>query len=149
MTALRAIGVDLTELRLAFEADTQDLPWFFDTQTGAVLLTTAEYDPAQHGGLTVAQIEGDAQRFLRVPPSNPDQLIADMREFAEGSGDTQLKESLELALSAPRPDKRFKTVMSWLPEQQARWNAWRQQRTLERVTAWLAGHGLKAAARAA
>ena len=85
MTALRAIGVDLTELRLAFEADTQDLPWFFDTQTGAVLLTTAEYDPAQHGGLTVAQIEGDSQRFLRVPPSTPDQLISDMREADGGT----------------------------------------------------------------
>ncbi len=149
MTGLRLLNVDLAELRLAFEADTQDLPWFLDSHGGAVLLTTAEYDPAQHGGLTVAQIEADTQRFLRVPPSNPDQLIADMREFAESSGDAQLKESLELALSAPRPDKRFKTVMSWLPDQQAAWNRWRQQRTLERVTAWLEGHGLKAAARAA
>ncbi len=145
MTAARAIKVDLTELRLAFEADTQDLPWFLDTQTGAVLLATAEFDPAQHGGLTVEQIEKDTARFLRVPPFNPDQLISDMREFAEGTGDAQLKESLELALSAPRPDKRFKTVMSWLPEQQARWNEWRLARTTQRVHAWLQVNALSAA----
>ncbi len=149
MTDLRVINVDLSELRLAFEAETQDLPWYLDTDTGAVLLATPEYDPAQHGGLTLATIEADTQRFLRVPPSNPDQLIADMREFADESGDAQLKESLELALSAPRPDKRFKTVLSWLPEQQAQWSAWRQRRTLERVTVWLSSNGLVARARVA
>lgn len=149
MTELRAIPVDLAELRLAFEAETQDLPWYLDTGTGEVLLVTSEYEPSQHRGVTVAQIEGDPARFLRVPPSNPQHLVDDMRAFAESVGDTQLTESLDLALSAPRPDKRFKTVLSWLPERQQQWHAWRQARTMERVTSWLAGHGLQPAARAA
>lgn len=149
MTNLRAIPVDLAELRLAFEADTQDLPWYLDTETGAVLLVTSEYEPSQHGGVTVAHIEGDTRRFLRVPPSNPEHVVDDMRAFAESVGDSQLTESLEIALSAPRPDKRFKTVLSWLPERQQQWHAWRTDRTVERVTTWLQGHGLAPAARAA
>lgn len=149
MTVLRAIPVDLAELRLAFEADTQDLPWYLDIDTGDVLLVTAEYEPSEHGGVTVAQIETDSARFFRVPPSNPEHIVDDMRAFAVSVGDRQLTESLDLALSAPRPDKRFKTVLSWLPERQQQWHAWREARTLERVTSWLAGHGLQAAARAA
>lgn len=149
MTSLRALAVDTTELRLAFEAETQDLPWYLDVDTGDVLLVTAEYEPSEHRGVTVAQIERETARFLRVPPSNPQHVVDDMRAFAESVGDTQLTESLALALSAPRPDKRFKTALSWLPETQQQWHAWRQARTMDRVTAWLAGHGLRPVARAA
>jgi hypothetical protein len=67
-----------------------------------------------------------------------------MRSFADSVTDTQLKESLEIALSAARPEKRFKTALSWLPEQQSRWHAWRQERCLARVTKWLGDHALKA-----
>jgi hypothetical protein len=146
---LRTLPVDLEELTIAFEAEAADLQWYLDSHTGEVLLVTREYEPAEHGGLTVTEIETDPTRFVRVPPADPQHAVDDMRSFADSVTDAQLKESLEIALSAARPDRRFKTALSWLPEQQHRWHAWRQERCRERVTQWLAAHGLQASARAA
>ncbi len=149
MNPLRTLPVDLEELTIAFEAEAADLLWYLDSQTGEVILVSREYEPADHDGLTATEIETDPQRFVPVPPADGQRAVDDMRSFAEVVTDGQLKESLEIALSAPRPDRRFKTALSWLPEQQARWHAWRQERCLHRVTQWLAGHGFRATARAA
>ncbi|MFZ5442783.1 MAG: UPF0158 family protein [Myxococcota bacterium] len=145
---LRALPVDLDELVIAFEAE-GELQWYLDVQTGAVILVGREYEPAEHGGLTATEIETDPTRFVKVPPAEPHLVVEDMRAFAEVHDDAQLRESLELALSAPRPEKRFKSALSWLPEHQARWHAWRQDKCLARVKNWLARLGLVAESRAA
>lgn len=145
----RELPVDLEELCIALEAEAADLRWFLDGQTGAVLLVTHEYDPAENDGLTVTEIETDPLRFVRVPGGDPHHALVDMTAFAKQLGDGQLKESLELALSAPRPEKRFKTALSWLPEQQERWHEFRLARCRERAEAWLARQGIVPVARAA
>ncbi len=148
-TPLRTLAVDLEELTIAFEAEAADLQWYLDSQTGGVILVTREYEPADHDGLTATEIETDPVRFIVVPPADAQHSVDDMRTFADSVTDAQLKESLEIALSAARPEKRFKAALSWLPEQQSRWHAFRQDRCLQRVTKWLAGHGWLAGARAA
>ena len=146
---LRSLPVDLEELSIAFEAEGTDLQWYVDTDGGAVILINREYDPVEHGGLTATEIETDPNRFLRVPAVDPQHAVDDMRSFADSVTDAQLKETLELALSAPRPEKRFKTALSWLPDQNARWHAWRLERCRRRVISWLASKGFTPAARAA
>lgn len=111
--------------------------WFFDVKTGTALLLNAEYDPADNGGLTAAQVEGDAQRFKRIPPAEPAQVMTDMISFTAQTSDARLKESLELALEAPHPERRFRAVLGWLPEEQARWHSWRQGQLEVRARAWL------------
>jgi hypothetical protein len=145
----RELPVDLEELCIALEAEAADLRWFLDCQTGAVLLVTHEYEPAENGGLTVTDIETDPLRFVRVPGGDPQHALDDMTAFAHQLADGQLKESLELALSAPRPEKRFKTALSWLPEQQERWHQFRLARCRERAEAWLARQGIVPVAAAA
>jgi hypothetical protein len=148
--ALRSLPVDLEELSIAFEAEGTDLQWYVDTDSGAVILINREYDPAEHNGLTATEIETDPNRFLRVPEVDPQHAVDDMRSFADSVTDETLKESLELALSAAgRPEKRFKTALSWLPEQNARWHAWRMERCRQRVTDWLASRGFVPGSRAA
>lgn len=116
--------------------------WFLDVQTGSALLLNAEYDPADNGGLTVQQIEDDVVRFKRIPPAEARQTLDDMESFTAQTTDVRLKESLELALAAPHPERRFRAVLGWLPEEQSRWHSWRQGQLELRAKKWLKTVGL-------
>ncbi len=117
--------------------------WFLDVQTGSTMLLNAEYDPVQNGGLTAAQIEADTVRFKRIPSGDPNLTITDMESFAAQTADAQLRESLELALAAPHPERRFRAVLGWLPDEQHRWHAYRQGQLEGRARAWLKKIGLE------
>ena len=146
---MTSLPVDIEELCIALEADASALRWYFDLATGDVILITEEYDPAEHDGLSADEVERDVSRFRRVPAGDPADAVGDMRAFAAELGDAQLKESLELALSAPRPDRRFRAVLGWLPEMQDRWHKFRLQRCRARAHAWLKTLGVEASHRAA
>jgi Uncharacterised protein family (UPF0158) len=146
---MRALPVDLEELSIAFEAFGADLHWYLDTETGAVILLNREYDPADHQGLTPVEIETNTLRFVPVPKSDSVTVAKDMFNFAISVADSQLKESLELALSTPRPDKYFKKALSWLPEQQARWHAFHLEACRQRVLSWLRQQGITPTSQAA
>ena len=135
--------IDLSDVCIALSGEGGALRWFFDTQTGAALLLNAEYDPVENGGLTAAQVEGDGQRFRRIPPAGANQTLSDMASFAAQTADARLKESLELALEAPHPERRFRAVLGWLPDEQARWHSWRQAQLEVRAREWLKTVGVR------
>jgi hypothetical protein len=142
--AEQPLPVDLAELciALAAEGETSELTWFLDRDSGRVILVSREYDPNEWGGLTVQDIEGNPTRFTPVPAADPALQLDDMKTFVAALSDVRLKESLEIALSAPRPERRFRAVLGWLPSELERWHAFRQQRSEARATAWLASVGV-------
>src|SRR5581483_8980176 len=111
--------------------------------TGDTVLVNAEYEPDEYGGLRVEEIEGNPQRFRRVPTADERVAMADMEAFAHSLEDERLKESLMLALEAPRPERRFRAVLGWLPDEQRRWHEFRHQRLEARARAWLEQLGLQ------
>lgn len=146
---LRSLPVDVEELAIALDVEGADLRWYFDGLTGDVLLVNHDYRPSEHDGLTVEDIERDAQRFIRIPGADGQHLDDDMRAFVSSLADPRLQESLALALSASRPERRFKTALSWLPDTLEEWHAWRKERCHQRALQWLAGLGVVPSARAA
>ena len=128
----------------AISTDGLTLAWVVDTHTGEVILLSREYEPAEHDGLTLEDIDAAPRRFVPVPPGGA-VAVDDMRAFAAQVPDARLKESLELALSAPRPERRFRAVLGWLPEELERWHSFRQGRVEQRAAAFLSGLGLAAA----
>jgi hypothetical protein len=140
---LQKLTLDLEELLIAFEAEAVDLRWYLDTQTGDVILVTHEYDPSEHGGLTTRQLEADEERFRPVPTPAGSESRDDMSAYVAQLSDAQLRESLEIALSAGRPERRFRAVLGWLPERQDDWRAFRQARCAARARAWLAACGFE------
>lgn len=138
---LKDLPVDLTELCIALEAETSDFRWFLDVSTGDVLLVTNEFDPAEHQGVTVTEIETDPVRFRRVPAGSVDDALGDMKAFVASLTDVMLRESLTLALEAPRPERRFRSVLGWVPGLQEQWHGFRQRRSEARATAWLESLG--------
>ncbi|MBL8917901.1 MAG: hypothetical protein JNJ54_03500 [Myxococcaceae bacterium] len=143
---LKALPVDLAELCIALEADseTSELKWFLDLESGRVILVSREYDANEWGGLQPEEIEGNPARFKPVPPPEPNHQLADMQAFVAALGDARLKESLELALTAPRPERRFRAVLGWLPAELEKWHAFRQQRCEARAHSWLSTVGVAA-----
>jgi hypothetical protein len=144
--ALKALPVDLAELciALAAEVELSDLKWFLDLDSGKVILVSREYDPNEWGGLTLQDIEDNPSRFTPVPAADPQHQLVDMQAFVEGLSDVRLKESLELALTAPRPDRRFRAVLGWLPDELEKWHAFRHQRFEARAHSWLSTLGVAA-----
>ncbi len=117
--------------------------WYLDVQTGSTVLLNAEYDPGQNNGLTALEVEADAARFKPIPSGDVHLTLTDMASFAAQTGDAKLRESLELALAAPHPERRFRAVLGWLPEEQARWHSYRQGQLEQRARTWLKKLGLE------
>jgi hypothetical protein len=139
----RKLPIDLTELCIALESEAGGFDWYLDTETGDTVLVNDEYEPDEYGGLKVEEIEGNPQRFRRVPAADERQDMLDMEAFAKGLTDERLKESLMLALEAPHPYRRFRAVLGWLPEQQHQWHTFRHQRLEARARAWLGQLGFE------
>ena len=136
--------IDLADVCVALSGEGGALRWFLDTQAGTTVLLNGEYDPADNGGLTVEQVEGDRARFKPIPAGDAGQTLQDMQAFAARVPDAKLRESLELALAAPHPERRFRAVLGWLPEELQRWHAWRKQQLELRARQWLKSVGLAA-----
>jgi hypothetical protein len=147
--SLKDLPVDLAELCTALEAEASEFRWYLDLASGAVLLLTSEFDPAEHDGMTAVDIEADPARFRRVPSGSMADALGDMHAFAEQHPDRTLKESLELALEAPRPDRRFRSALAWVKAEQDAWHAFRALRIEHRARAWLMSLGLRPAEREA
>jgi hypothetical protein len=139
---MQPVPVDVPELHLAFAAEAGDVCWYLDTLTGDVLLVSREWEPSEHGGLTRAELNTNTARFRRVPSADSGIGRLDMEAYAAQVTDERLRESLDLALSAPRPDRRFRAVLGWLPEEQERWRRFRQTRCEARAKEWLATVGI-------
>ncbi len=138
--------MDLPELCLALKAEAGELRWYLDLTSGEVLLLTPDFDPADHRGLTAGQVEADPERFRRVPARSQLDALADMQAFSLHLGDLVLRESLQLALEGPKPQRRFRSALSWLPDTLQEWHAFRQQRAEARALAWLRSLGVAPAA---
>lgn len=145
---LKALPIDLAELCIALTAETEasELKWYLDLDSGRVILVSREYDANEWGGLKPEDIEANPTRFRAVPAADSTQNVADMQAFVSALTDTRLKESLELALTAPRPERRFRAVLGWLPDELEKWHAFRQQRNEARAHSWLSSLGVAAAA---
>ncbi len=141
------LPVDMSELCIALEAESGDLRWFLDVGTGNVILVAADYAPEENDGLSVADLEQNVERFRVVPAADPNDLVGDMRAFAASLTDLRLKESLDLALSAPRPERRFRAALGWLPETLERWHSFRQAQCEARARGWLQSLGIAPVAR--
>ena len=137
----KPLKVDLSELRIALKTESSELKWYVDVTNGEVLLVNHEYEPNEHGGLTLEEIEAAPLRYLRVPQATADDLLSDMWAFKAEVNDPRLAESIDLALGGLRPERRFKALLGWLPGLIEAWQTFRERRVEDRALSWLASRG--------
>lgn len=137
------MAIDLADVGIALSGEGGALRWYLDVETGATVLLNAEYDPAQNNGISAKQVEADGKRFRKIPTGSVHLTLTDMADYAAQLTDPKLKESLELALAAPHPERRFRAVLGWLPEELAKWHQFRQSTLEQRARVWLKKIGIE------
>jgi hypothetical protein len=138
----KKLAVDMADICIALDSAAGDLQWYLDVETGDTLLVNNEYDPVEEG-VTLEEIEARPERYLAVPHSDRGQFMRDMKDFTVACEDAVLKESLEIALVGQAPARRFKAVLSHLPEQRNKWFEFRRARLLNRAVRWLDQNGIE------
>ena len=122
-----------TALAEAFEAADAETAWYLDRRRRRVV--SVRHGETSDPELTANQVEEDEERFVEVPCV----LEADLHEwilaFADERGDPVVAACLDERKDA---NARFAaTLARRQPETVPLWNAWRRDRVLERVDAWL------------
>lgn len=141
---LKALPIDISEVCMALDTSRGDVVWFIDAKTGELTLVSPESGKGGDEGPTRDELERLPKRYLPFPVADRRAGIQDMKAFAAQLEDERLRESLEMALTAPAPFRRFKSVLQYVPEERERWLRFRRKRLEERAHRWLARHGLKA-----
>jgi hypothetical protein len=67
---------------LALDTAPGDLAWYFDLETGAVVLVNNDYDPAEMEP-SLEELEKSPERYIGVPPADSDVAFAEMKQFVE------------------------------------------------------------------
>ena len=138
----KKVGVDLEELRWAFEDQQGECSWVLDTETGIVLRLSEEEEDELP--LSIEEIEEDSTgRFLAIEPEDPQEGYGDMQAFIGTVAESQFRELLEVAIAGKGAFSRFKDVLARVPDERERWFVFQQERVFGRIRDWLAANGIE------
>ncbi len=134
---MKQIPVDLEELAFAFDDGSPEHEYFLDLETGEVLLVAEElgFIEARQERERIAE---HVERYLPVPQLGATVASGDMDAFVETVADDRLQELLDVALDGQGACRRFRDALDRYPAERDRWHAFRHERLMARVRAWLA-----------
>ena len=138
--ALRQLRVDLEELALALEDASGEIQWCLDTETGEVILVSADLEVDERAALIESY---ESERYLSIPHADSHAGCEDMQAFIESVQDAHFRELLEVSIQGRGAFRRFKDVVGRDPAELQRWFAFRNKRLEDRAREWLADAGLE------
>lgn len=112
--------------------------YFFNTQTGEVLILSEDFDRAQ-----IEEIAEDAShRFLRIEPIDSREGYRIMEDFVRTLPPSRLRDELEWSLEGPKPFRRFKNALSD-DAIRAQWFGFHDAHMRKMAIKWLANIGIE------
>jgi len=137
---VKTLPVNFGDLALALQDQGGELHvYYFDTETGAVLNLSEDFDQAQ---LHEIREEGFA-RFLRIEPMNPREGYRIMADFVADLPSSRVREKLEWSLDGPKPFRRFKDALRDDETIRKQWFDFHNARMRELAIEWLAAHQIR------
>jgi yecA family protein len=137
---VKTLPVNFGDLALALQDQGGELHvYYFDTETGAVLNLSEDFDQAQ---LHEIREEGFA-RFLRIEPMNPREGYRIMADFVADLPSSRVREKLEWSLDGPKPFRRFKDALRDDETIRKQWFDFQNARMRELAIEWLAAHQIR------
>jgi yecA family protein len=137
---VKTLPVNFDDLALALEDQGGELHvYYFDTETGAVLNLSEDFDEAQ---LHEIREEGFG-RFLRIEPMNPREGYRIMADFVADLPSSRVREKLEWSLDGPKPFRRFKDALRDDETIRKQWFDFHNARMRELAIEWLAAHQIR------
>ncbi|HEY3341617.1 MAG TPA: DUF6429 family protein [Anaerolineae bacterium] len=149
---MNRINIDWTDLSHAFESGSSEVRFFFDRQTGKVITLTDEtlhyaetppYNPLpdwmQNAVWEAAQVRDDCgKRYIPIPTADTADEYRDLEAFISTVNSPAVQSQLWRAIRGSGAFHRFKEALLEHPSERQRWFAYREGRTLARMTQWLA-----------
>jgi yecA family protein len=137
---VKTLPVNLRDLALALEDHGGNLNvYFFDKQTGKILILSRDFDEAQIFEIT----EEAPGRYLQIEPMNSHEGYRTMADFAETLPPSRLREKLEWSLDGPKPFRRFRDALREEDEVREQWFRFHDARMRKMAIQWLADLGLR------
>jgi hypothetical protein len=127
--------VDLGDLVEALEDHSYDHSWWFDPQTGEVVLWS-EYVQEQ------GEPDPETRGLRAIDPIPSREGYEDMQDFIERVRSPQARDLLERAIAGRGAFRRFKDTLLDFPELREAWFRFHDARVERRAIRWLADEGL-------
>jgi yecA family protein len=137
---VKTLPVNLRDLALALEDHGGNLNvYFFDKQTGKILILSRDFDEAQIFEIT----EEAPGRYLQIEPMNSHEGYRTMADFAETLPPSRLREKLEWSLDGPKPFRRFRDALREDDEIRGQWLRFHDAHMRKVAIQWLADLGIR------
>jgi yecA family protein len=137
---VKTLPVNFGDFALALEDQGGELHvYYFDTQTGAVLNLSEDFNQAE---LHEIREEGFG-RFVQIEPMNPREGYRIMADFVADLPSSRVREKLEWSLDGPKPFRRFKAAVREDEAIRKRWFDFHNARIRELAIEWLADHQIR------
>jgi yecA family protein len=137
---VKTLPVNLSDLALALEDHGENLNvYFFDTQTGEVLILSEDVDREQ-----IEKIAEEASnRFVRIEPTDSREGYRIMENFVRSLPQSRLREKLEWSLDGPKPFRRFRDALREDDEIRGQWLRFHDAHMRKVAIQWLADLGIR------
>jgi hypothetical protein len=132
-------GFDLPALLLAWQDESPDNSYYFDTKSGAVKLVNPNLFDLKE---LTDEIERHKYRYLYLPKPQKGELRDNLKDFQKTVEDTDLVKILDMAFESPHPLESFIKILSSKPGELERFNQFRQSRAMIRLKQWLSANAL-------
>jgi hypothetical protein len=139
----KRLKIDLGELSDAMEDNSYEHEYYLDTETGELLMLSADMDVEEAGELR-DRIDEEPDRYKALAKVSSHEGYRDMEEFIEAVEDDHLRELLEVAINGRGAFRRFKDLLARFPEEREDWFRFKDDRLMERALEWLEEIGIEA-----
>lgn len=137
---MKRINIDFDYLIFAYQDDSPDNIYYLDTEFGDIRLVNRQLEDLRD---LTDEIELSIDRFLYIPKPGKGRLLADLKIFAQGLEDQQLKKTIKIAFESPHVLEAFKKILSSHPDILIRLNTYLYESTKREVMEWLAANAIE------
>jgi len=132
----KALNIDTDGLCEAMEDSSYENEYYLDLDNGEILFLS-EYTDDEETKKLKELIEGDFDRYERIPKAEPHEGYEDIVDFIATVKDDHLAQLLEVAIDGKGAFRRFKDVLLNYPEERERWFGFKDDKMEERALEWL------------
>lgn len=142
----KKISTPIAKLMEVFDLGSDEVTHYLDTESGKLAI---------HSNLSGAfdedgnEIKGTNpfhnKKYIEIPGIYAYEAFLDMGRFSDTVKDQDLRQRLHNRLNGKNPVTRFKKLLEDFPQEEKRWELYRNQAIRKRVLNWLAENGLELA----
>jgi hypothetical protein len=138
MATIHSVEISWEDLLGAFTSGQLDKAYYLDRFTGDIFFVLATPDNNE----VRQQLENSGDRFLEIPPFDYRSERQIASDFVEQISDPQLRRLLHASLAGQKPFGKIDDILSFYPEEEARFALQKDQFLSNRLKNWMEENNL-------